>query len=71
MVIRQLITPDELATCSSHDLASQKKKDERKKTQSEAMASRRSDLLMEQLKNSGKSNGFFTCKCGSKNTFYY
>ena len=70
-LIKQDIKPRELAQLSAHELASAKKKEERKNAEKEALDSRRTDIVQEHLKKTFTGNGFFTCKCGSKKTSYH
>ncbi len=65
------MTPEELATAESKDLASEEKKREREEAQKQHMAARRNDYLLEELKKNC-TPGMFVCKkCKSNKTTYY
>lgn len=70
-VLQGYMTPQELATAESKDLASEEKKKEREEAQKQHMAARRSDYLFEELKKKC-TPGMFVCKkCKSNKTSYY
>lgn len=51
-------------------MQSEHKKAEAEALQKHQMAAKRSDWAKDAMKNQ-KSDGFYTCKCGSKKTSYY
>lgn len=66
------LLPFNLVNSDPKEIASDTLIYERKKLAEANLESRRTDWAQEQMLNSGKNVGFFTCKkCGSKNTTYY
>ena len=70
-ILKGLLTPWDLVTSESKEIASESKRMEREETQKENLEARRTDWNLENAAKSG-NKGFFTCKkCHSKNTTYF